>query len=193
MHGGIQKEQTENRWDLDVVQNNDIYIDIIKNKNYKQEEIIDKIVIDNFKIEQAPEKGQISIYRPSDENVNFENTESYKVTDKIEFIGDENSDLAEKKIANQGGLLLLRYVNENLGNYVSNDDTEITHDGTILSKIGITNEQIKFVVSFDIGVELKSEKKYKANIRVEMPSGNLLQEGITNEQINGNNIVFKRY
>ena len=44
--GGIQKEQTENKWDLDLIQSNDVYIDIIKNKNYNKEEIIDKIIID---------------------------------------------------------------------------------------------------------------------------------------------------
>ncbi len=65
--------------------------------------------------------------------------------------------------------------------------------GTLLSKIGITNEQIKFNVSFDISVELKSEKKYKANVTIEMPAGDLLQEGTTNRQINGKDIIFKRY
>ena len=126
--GGIQNTESQNRWDLNLVQNNDIYIDIIKNRNYKQEEIIDKIVIDNFEIQEAPQIGAIHIYRPNDETVNFENNEEYKVENKLEYIGDENSDLADLKIANQGGLILIRYTNENLGNYTSNDDTEITHD-----------------------------------------------------------------
>ena len=191
--GGIQNTESQNRWDLNLVQNNDIYIDIIKNKNYKEKEIIDKIIIDNFQMQEAPQKGKVNIYRPNDVTVNFENNEEYKVENKLEYIGDENSDLADLKIANQGGLILIRYTNENLGNYTSNDDTEITHDGTILSKIGLTNEQIKFSVSFDICVELKSDKKYKANVTIQMPAGNLLQEGTTNQQINGKDIVFKRY
>ena len=50
--GGIQTDQTETKWNLNLVQNNDVYIDIIKNKNYKQEEIIDKVIIDNIQIEE---------------------------------------------------------------------------------------------------------------------------------------------
>lgn len=52
--GGIQNDNTETKWNLNLVQNNDIYIDIIKNKNYNQEEIIDKIIIDNIQIEEKP-------------------------------------------------------------------------------------------------------------------------------------------
>lgn len=193
MLDGIQNDESENKWDLELVQNNDIYIDIIKNKNYKQEEIIDKIVIDNFQIESNPKKGEIAIYRPNSESINFENSEEYKIENQLEYIGDENSDLANLKIANQGGLILLRYVNENLGNYTSNEDEEIKHDGTLLGKIGITNEEIKFTISFDIAIELKSEKKYKANVKIEIPTGNLIQEGTTNYQIDGSDIVFKRY
>lgn len=191
--GGIQNDQSENKWDLNLVQNNDIYIDIIKNKNYKQEEIIDKIIIDNFQIENEPQKGTIKIYRPNSTSINFENREEYKIENKLEYIGDEASDLNNLKIANQGGLILLRYVNEELGNYTSNEDEEIKHDGTLLRKTGITNDEIKFTISFDISIELKSEKKYKANVTVEMPKGNLIQEGTTNYQINGSDIVFKRY
>jgi len=63
----------------------------------------------------------------------------------------------------------------------------------LLGKTGITNEEIKFTVTFDISIELKSDINYKANISLEMPSGNLIQEGTTNYQVNGKDIVFKRY
>lgn len=51
---GEQKEKTNFKWDLDITQNNDVYIDIIKSKNYKSSEIIDKIIIDNFQIDEQP-------------------------------------------------------------------------------------------------------------------------------------------
>jgi len=54
--GGIQNDQPQNKWDLNLVQNNDVYIDIIKNKNYKKEEIIDKVIIDNIQIKEKSEK-----------------------------------------------------------------------------------------------------------------------------------------
>lgn len=192
MLGGIQEDSPESKWNLNLIQNNDIYIDIIKNKNYGKEEIIDKVIIDNFKIEDEPQKGEIKIYRPDSQNLNFTNKEEYKIEKEIEYKGAEKSDLNNLKVANQGGLIILRFVNQDLGNYKT-DEEEIIHDGTLLSKIGLTNEEIQFRVSFDISIELNSGKKYKASVNIEMPNGNLVGEGTTNKQINGNEIVFKRY
>lgn len=191
--GGNGNEASENKWDLNLLQSNDIYIDIIKNKNYNGEEIIDKVIIDNFKIENKPIKGQIQVYKASNENGIFNNIEEYKIENELIYTGDEASDLENLKIANQGGLILFRCVNEDLGTYISNDDIEIRHDGTLLGKIGITNEEIKFSLSFDISIELKSEKKYKASITLELPYSNLIEEGTTNYKINKEDIVFKRY
>lgn len=189
---GIQQDSEESTWNLNLIQNNDVYIDIIKNKNYGKEEIIDKIIIDNFKIEDEPQKGEIKIYRPDSESLTFTNKEEYKVENEIEYKGSEKSDLNNLEIANQGGLIVLRYVNQNLGNYKTNDE-EIIHDGTLLNKIKLTNEDIQFEVSFDISIELNSGRKYKANVKMNMPAGNLVGEGTTNSQIDGNEIVFKRY
>ncbi len=191
--GGTQKENSQRTWELNLMQSNDIYIDIIKNKNYRKEEIIDKIIIDNFQIEEVPKTGKIKIYRTNKKNGIFNNKEEYEIKNELIYTGAETSDIENLKIANQGGLVLLRYVNEELGNYISNEDTEIRHDGTLLKKIGITNEEIKFKVSFDVAIELKSEKKFKTNITLEMPTGNLTEEGTTNYQINSREIVFKRY
>ena len=44
--------ETENTWNFDLVQNNDIYIYISKNKNYKETEIIKSVTLDNFKIDE---------------------------------------------------------------------------------------------------------------------------------------------
>lgn len=192
MLDGIQEDLPESKWNLNLIQNNDIYIDIIKDKNYGKQEIIDKVIIDNFKIEDEPEKGEIKIYRPDSQNLSFTNKEEYKIENEIQYKGDEKSDLNNLKIANQGGLIILRFVNQDLGNYKTDED-EIIHDGTLLNKIGLTNEEIQFKVSFDISIELTSGKKYKANVNIEMPIGNLIGEGTTNTQINGNDIVFKRY
>lgn len=191
--GGSDKENSKNKWDLELIQNNDIYIDIIKNKNYGKDEIIDKVIIDNITIKNNPAKGNVELYRANNENGIFNNTEEYKIENELVFIGDEISNLENLRIANQGGLILLRCVNENLGNYISNEDSEIRYDGTLLGKVGIKSEEIKFSISFDISIELKSEKKFKASVTLEMPTGNLIQEGTTNYQVTKENIVFKRY
>ena len=91
-------------------------------------------------------------------------------------------------------MILLRLVNEKLGNYISNEDKEIIHDGTLLGKAEITNEELNCTISFDLSIESKSGKKYKTRITLEMPKGNLIQEGTTNYQISGTDeLVFKRY
>lgn len=191
---GVQKENAQNKWELQLMQNNDIYINITKNKNYSQTEIIDKIVLDNFSINEQPQKGTIKVYRPNNvENGVYTNSEEYLVNDKLEYIGSEKSNIKNLEIANQGGLILLRYVNEGLGEYISNEDTEIKHDGTLLQKIGINSEQLKYKISFDISIVLKSEKTYKANIELEMPVGDITTAGTSSyEKTDFRDIVFKR-
>lgn len=191
---GEQKENTQNKWELQLMQNNDIYINITKNKNYSQTEIIDKIVLDNFSINEQPQKGTIKVYRPNNvENGVYTNSEEYLVNDKLEYIGSEKSNIKNLEIANQGGLILLRYVNEGLGEYISNEDVEIKHDGTLLQKIGINSEELKYKISFDISIVLKSEKTYKANIELEMPVGDITTAGTSSyEKTDFKDVVFKR-
>lgn len=145
---------------------------------------------------KSPKKEKL-IYtiRGSLENGVYYNKEEYKIKDKIEYIGnEEKSDIKNLQISNQGGLILLRVVNEDIGSYVSNEDKEIIHDGTLIGKVGVTNEELNFTISFDLSIESKSEKKFKTRITLEMPKGNLIQEGTTNYQIFGTDeLVFKRY
>lgn len=173
--GANEKENSYSKWNLELEQINDIYIDIAKNKNYSKEEIIDKVIINDLKIEKAPTKGEINIYRLNNENGIFNNEEEYKIENELIYTGEETKDLENMQIANQGGLIQLRYVNDKIGEYISNEETEIKYDGTLLKKAGIANEEIKFTISFDISIELKSERKYKTNIELEMPIGNLVR------------------
>lgn len=191
---GVQKENTKNKWELELVQNNDIYINIVKNKNYSKTEIIDKIILDNFYINQQPQKGNLKLYRPNNtENGVYTNAEEYLINNKLEYIGNEKSNIKNLQIANQGGIIFLRYVNENLGKYISNEDIEIKHDGTLLQKIGIKNEELKCKISFDLSIVLTSEKTYKANIELEIPVGNIINEGTSSyEKTDFKDIVFKR-
>jgi hypothetical protein len=192
---GIQ-EESDNKWQLDVVQNNDIYINIVKNKNYSDEEIIDKVILDNFTIDEQPQKGDVTIYNSQSVNNGvYYNEEEYEIIDKLEFTGnEEQTDIQNLQISNQGGLILIRVANQNLGQYISNDDEEIRHDGTLLDKIGITNEELKITVSFDLSIELKSGKNFKTRVTLEIPNGNLTEEGTTSYQITGTDeLVFKRY
>lgn len=105
----------ESTWNFELVQNNDIYLHISKNKNYKETEIIKNITINNFNINKTPLKGEISIYRPSKiDNKNYEYLEEYLVTDSLIYQGSEKTDIKDLKISNQGGVISFRICNKNI-------------------------------------------------------------------------------
>ncbi len=80
----------------------------------------------------------------------------------------------------------------NFGKY-SSDNEEIKHDGTILSEIGVTQDEIKCKVSFDITIELVSGNKFTGTISLELPVGNIITAGTSNyEKTDFSDVIFKR-
>ena len=73
---GVQTENAQTKWAIDVNQNNDIYLYIDKNKNYGKTELIENVKISNFNISKETEKGEIKIYKTTtEENKMFSNTQ----------------------------------------------------------------------------------------------------------------------
>lgn len=191
---GIRKDNPENKWDIDVMQNNDVYLQIEKNTNYNGEEAIDNIELSNIQILQTPQVGEIKIFRPSaaEGNLYTEDQENL-ITDHIKYQGTKQTNLKTLELTNQGGIISFRIGIRNLGNYVSNEDTEVRYDGTLLDKMKITNEQLKTKISFDIIISTKSEKQYKGTIPLEIPVGDIVKEGVSNMQkTDFSDIIFKR-
>ncbi len=190
---GTDVEDNTNKWNLQVNQNNDIYLYIKKNNDYKDTEIIESVKLNNFNIEQNSKIGEIKLLKP-DSNVDsviFKNTSENEV-DSIEYIGDMDSSIKEMKISNQGGLVVFRYAINNLGNYVSNDDEQINHS-ELLKKLNVNNDDLKFNVSFDIYITLNGGKVYKSNIDLELPVNDVVNQGTQSiEYTDLENIVFKR-
>ena len=176
-----------------VNQNNDIYLYIKKNLDYKYTETISSVVLDNFKINQEPKVGKIKLLKPDTniDSVIFKNSSENEV-DRIEYKGDIDSSIKEMKISNQGGLVVFRYAIEDIGNYTSNDDEQINHND-LLKKLTINNDDIKFSVSFDIIVNLDSKKSYKASMNLDLPTGNVVDNGMqSTENTDLKDIIFKR-
>ncbi len=191
---GFANEDSEYKWDFDIFQNNDVYISIVKNEDYKKTEVIDRIIINNFTINEEPQKGEIVVYKPDNESTtSYSCEEEFEVTESLEYIGATESNLENLQIGNQGGSIIFRVSNKNLYTYQSNDDKQIIHDGTLLAKANIKNEEIKCKISFDIIIELKSEKKYKGTVTLELPEGNIVKNGQESIEItNLDDVVFKR-
>lgn len=184
----------KNKWNFNIYQNNDVYFYIDKNEKYNgKANMINSVKIENIQMTQSPGLGKIKIYMPNSvEGRLYSYAEEYIVNDSLEYKGGAKSNPQTLEIGNQGGNVLVRFSNTDLGDYSSDKDTQIVHDGTLLNKIQLTNEQIQFQVSFDFIITL-TNCSYKANIKLDLPSGNILENGTESiEKQDMNDIIFKR-
>ncbi len=114
-----KKEQIEgNRWNFSINQNNDIYLYIDKNnedennKASSKNEVIQEINIQNIKLSKTNEKGELKAYRPdvTDSNVIFSNKDD-NIIQNLTYLVDNNADMKNLKITNQGGIVAFRCSN----------------------------------------------------------------------------------
>lgn len=188
---GKDTGETDTKWSFNIEQNNDIYVSINKEEKYKSNEVIKNISFENFALIETPEVGNVKLYKPADDGL-FKEEETYEIKEKIEYKGSKTANLNNLEIANQGGTIAFRYANQNIGVYKS-DEEIISHDGTLLAKAGIPEEQIKMKVSFDIIIETGKGIRYKGNINLDLPTGNIEEEKTsTFEKTDFSDIVFKR-
>ena len=189
----LSEENNNYLWNENIYQNNDIYINIEKNKNYKETEIIKKINITNIMVNKQPEIGKIEIYRANnEEGENFVYKDELKINNEIIFNGNIQTNIKNLEIANQGGTIFFRILNNTEKQYLSNDNI-IEHNGKLLEKVGISYEQIKFNISFDIIISLESDIEYKATVNLELPVGDIIKEGSSNIELKDmDKIIFKR-
>ena len=189
---GIDKESGENKWAFDVNQNNDIFLYIEKNNEHTSQETIKSVIIDNINISKKTEKGEIRVLKPdvSSQTTMFSTIEE-NIIDKLEYTGDINSNMQQLKISNQGGVIAFRYSNYKIAEYISNDD-EIQFNN-LLKNTNITEEDLKATLTFDVTISIESGKEYKANISLEFPLENLIEEGTVSIEITDlDNVIFKR-
>ncbi len=189
---GENTPNDEYKWNINVYQNTDIYFEIARNTEYKTNENIKNVKIQDINIVQKSE------FKPNAYIPSAEGTEMFNYTDEniagqeIEYTIDKNKDAKTRKLTTEGGIIALSFCIPNIGVYQGNDD-KISYDGTLLSKIGITKDQISYNVSFSLIIETESNKQYKADINLELPPEDITQTGIIkieNEELT--DLVFKR-
>lgn len=186
-------QDEENIWHAEILQKNDIFFTIEKNSNYKKEDAIKKVSFENFQIIKTNENMIVEIYRPTTSASTYNYSEEYKVQN-LEYVGGQSTNTETLQINNQGGLIGFSITSDNLGEYIFSENEKLPSDGRLLSKAGIKSEDINFKVSFDIIIETESEHKFKANIVLDLPTGNILEEGVGSlEDTELQNIVFKRF
>lgn len=191
---GSLNEDTENIWNIGITQVNDLYMYI--DKTIKDEEqTIKEIKIENFIVNKNPNKGKLKILRPTGEIANlYTHSQQDYLNDKIVYTGGTIDDLKSLEISNNGGILGFRVAVEELGNYISNEDEEITYDGKLLSNLGVTIPEISFDISFDVIITTSENISFKGTINLNMPIDTVIEEGSSSKEITDfSNVVFKRF
>lgn len=189
---GTNSEADENKWNISINQNTDIYFDIERNTEHKSTENIRNIKIQNIQI-IGTEYYTPKAYMPSSETEEmFNYIDNNIIQNELIYDVGKDKDTQNKKITTEGGIVAISFCNPNIATYKGNED-KMTYDGTLLNKVGITLEQIKATIKFDLVLETASGKKYKAEINLQTPADDITKTGIViNEDIELKNIVFKR-
>lgn len=185
-------DDPNNIWNINITQVNDVYMYI--DKTQETDETIKEIKLENFIINTLPQKGNVKLLRPTGELSNlYTYSEQDYLNSEIVYQGSAIDDMKSLEIANNGGVLGFRFALDDLGNYISNENQEIIYDGNLLKNLGISLEEIKFNVSFDIIITTSDDINYKGTINLDMPIDTIIEEGSSHKEITGlENIVFKR-
>lgn len=190
---GKPNEDSENLWNIDITQTNDVFIYVDPEENTK--ETIKDISIENFNLSKKAQKGDVQILRPtSDLNDLYSNSVQDYFNNKIVYQGAKVDDMKSLEISNNGGVVGFRESLINLGKFVSNDEnTEIVYDGRLLSNLGISLEEIKQTLNFDIVITTSENISYKGSLTLDMPTSEIIEQGASKTEITDfSNIIFKR-
>ena len=184
----------EEVWHAKILQKNDIFFVIEKNSNYKKDETIKSVSFENFQVEKLNEDMIISIYRPTTSVDKYTYSEEYKIENSLEYQGGMSTNAEVLQINNQGGLIGFSVTSDNIGEYVFKENEILPSDGRLLAKANVNSENIKFEISFDIIIETNENHRFKTNMKIELPTGNILEEGVgTLEDADLENVIFKRF
>lgn len=189
---GEKVEDGQNLWNINLKHVSDFYVYIDKYSE-QNNALIKSITFENFKVDKE-DLGEAKILRPTGElkELYTHSVQNY-ISDKIVYTGDRIDDLKNLQISNNGGVAGFRLSVENLGKYISNEDTEIVYNGKLLQKIGINNDKLKAKVTFDILIETSDNITYKGNISLNIPVEKLSEEGSSSIEITDfDDVIFKR-
>lgn len=189
---GIDKQVEGYNNAKDINQNNDIYVYIQKNENYKETEVIDSIVLNNFKVNKVTTKGEYAIYKPTGRDIDIFNDSDENKVEELVFTGDMQSDLKNMKISNQGGIIVFRYANLKVSEYLSNELQDLTNLD-LLKLTNVKEDDLKAEISFDLTINLASDTSFKTTISLNVPISGIVEEGLTKqENVDIGDIKFKR-
>ena len=180
-------------WNERVIQTNDVYIYLDKNDKFKEEQIIKSVKIDNIKILEKAKIGKIQVYMPSSfDDSQYKYTNDFLVNSSLSYSGAEVDNKKNLEISYNGGGVYISFANMGLDNFKSNEAQEIQQGGLLLEKMNLSDEDLKFKVSFDLIIEVQ-DKSYITNIVLAMPASGLIGNEQSYQEITDfDKLVFKR-
>lgn len=167
----IDKSDETDKWSYDVWQNNVLTLLV----NTSGAEISRAYISDvqSFRngIELSQKNSEITLL-----------SDSQGELDLLSDVSDDGTVIYEINITNK----------EALKSFVVPDDiTEIVHDATFFTYAGIGDEDLSFSISFNLNIQEASGKENVMKVELELPQGNITQNGSNVTRLDLNNFVFK--
>lgn len=179
-------------WDIDLKDDNNVYIYIEKN-DLETKETIKEVKISNFKVTKAAQIGNVKIYRPTGDlgSSLYQYSEQNYLNSEIIYSGARVDTLKNLEIRNEGGMIGFRVSLEDLGNYTSNES--VTYNGSLLSEVGVTSKDMEFSISFDLTITLDNNVSFVGTYNLDLPCGDIINEDEPHLELTDfKDIVFKR-
>lgn len=191
---GKNNSDNSESWNININQYNDIYFKFTKNQ--ERRENLKNIRIENVLVKNDDGK-KIEIFVPNsaDSGQNFVYDDKFKINTDMTYNVGESNNLKTLEVSQNGGIVALRIAKMDLGTYSSSHEEVINYDGNLLKKIDIKSENIKFKIEFDLVIETDMAK-YKTRIELELPIGNIEEDGTSKKLIGveeTKKYIFRRF
>lgn len=171
-----ENKKTQNEEENTNTEENNVEIDTEKSKEKNTaENTLKNVKITNIKFTKQPELGIGNLYY---KNVNdfakSEINENNKIKDELKF---ETTSASEANLSkpvlynNCANPITLSYVNQNIKTDYTMTDTQnqITYNGKLLKRCGVSVKSINTSVSFDIEIENNKNHKFRTTVYFDIP------------------------
>lgn len=173
----VRNDTPKALWDLNPYQYTDIaiYIDNQSENGLTSENAITALWIDHISFGKKPELGTPSLYYINSNDFGKSNLkEENKIQERFDYTivsTDEEIDSTKPMLYDSCQTpLTLEFANENIKtNAIISNETSLTFDGTLLSKIGVPLNSIRSSVAFHINITNGDGITYVCPVSLEIP------------------------
>ena len=163
-------------WNLNVHQYTDIaiYINNRSEGELDYENSIKEMYIDNIKFSNLKTGTPSLAFKDIQNFGKFSDVEENVINDKLEYkiLNDGDIDYSKPQMyADCSNPIILQYANKNIkeNEIISDIDTDLIFNGELLRRTGVFLDDIKCTVSFNINIINNYDKKFIANVYLNIP------------------------